>query len=189
MLISMPGICFSRDTSVDSLVLFRIWNYAKEHQLVTNGVQRNVYAACTFKTNRRNPTLFLVPTMYSIAKGERQFVVESYYKMKFRDAFQYDLSRQVFSSTIPHNRTVMPTMLQYMTPNLYDETLYPDKMLSLFITGIASSTNTASSPSPIHCSLSASVHARTIRNLSRGEHLSTSRAGVSTPYPLKVSST
>lgn len=128
----MPGICFARDRSIDSLVLFRVWNYAKNHEQASNGVERNVYMTYTFKTNRRNPTLFLVPTMYSIAKGEKEFVGEAFYKMKFRNAFKYDLKRQVVCGTIPHNRTVMPNMLQYMTPNLYNETLYDDKMLSPF---------------------------------------------------------
>ena len=128
----LPGICFARDRSIDSLALFRVWNYAQNHQQASKSVERNVYMAYTFKTDRRNPTLFLVPTMYSIAKGSREFVGESYYKMKFRNAFEYDLNRQVFYSTIPHNRTVMPNMLQYMTPDLYNETLYDDKMLSPF---------------------------------------------------------
>ena len=128
----LPGICFARDRSIDSLVLFRIWNYAQNHQQTSNSVERNVYMSYTFKTDRRNPTLFLVPTMYSIAKGSREFIGESYYKMKFRNAFEYDLHRQVYYSTIPHNRTVMPNMLEYSTPDLYNETLYDDKMLSPF---------------------------------------------------------
>ena len=132
MTILMPSICFARDRSVDSLVLFKVWNYAQNHQQTSKGVERNVYLSYTYKTERRNPTLFLVPTMYSIAKGAREFFGEAYYKMKFHDAFHYDFHRQVICSTIPHNRTVMPNMLQYLTPNLYNETLYDDKMLSPF---------------------------------------------------------
>lgn len=143
MTILMPSICFSRDRSIDTLVLYRVWNYANQHQqastsLKQNAAQKddsaskNVYIACTFKTNRRNPTLFLVPTMYSIAKGDKEFIAEAYYKMKFRNAFQYDLHRQVVYGTIPRNRTVMPNMLQYMTPNLYHETLYNGQILSPF---------------------------------------------------------
>lgn len=132
MITLMPSICFSRDRSIDTLVLFRVWNYAKNHEQKDVSVERNVYMACTFNTNRRNPTLFLVPTMYSIAKGDRNFVSEAYYKMKFHDAFHYDMHRQVISGTVPHNRTVMPNMLEYLTPNLYNETLYKDKMLSPF---------------------------------------------------------
>ena len=103
MITLMPSLCFSRDRSIDTLVLFRVWNYAKNHEQKDVNVERNVYMACTFNTHRRNPTLFLVPTMYSIAKGERNFVSESYYKMKFHDAFHYDMHRQVIAGTIPHH--------------------------------------------------------------------------------------
>ena len=128
----MPGTCFSRDRSIDSLLLFRVWNYTQNHQQSTDGIEKNVYMSYTFQTKRRNPTLFLIPTMYSIAKGAREYVGEAYYKMRFHDAFRYDLHRQVLCGTIPHNRTVMPNIFQYMTPDLYNETLYGDKILSPF---------------------------------------------------------
>ena len=132
MITFMPSICFSRDRSRDSLLLFRVWNYTQNHQQSTDGIEKNVYMSYTFQTKRRNPTLFLIPTMYSIAKGAREYVGEAYYKMRFHDAFRYDLHRQVLCGTIPHNRTVMPNIFQYMTPDLYNETLYGDKILSPF---------------------------------------------------------
>ncbi len=132
MVTFMPSICFARDRSVDSLVLFRVWNYAKNHPSTTEEVVKNVYMSYTFKVNRRNPTLFLIPTMYSIAKGDREFVGESYYKMRFHNAFQYDIRRQVLCGTVPHNRSVMPSIFEYATPDLYNETLYQGKILSPF---------------------------------------------------------
>ena len=132
MVTFMPSICFARDRSVDSLVLFRVWNYAKNHPSTTEEVVKNVYMQYTFKVNRRNPTLFLIPTMYSIAKGDREFVGESYYKMRFHNAFQYDIRRQVLCGTVPHNRSVMPSIFEYATPDLYNETLYQGKILSPF---------------------------------------------------------
>lgn len=132
MMTFMSSICLGHNKSIDSLILFRVWNYASQLKQIEGGIEKNVYVASTFKTNRRNPTLFLVPTMYSIARGEREFVGEAYYKMKFYDNFKYDTRRQVVCGTIPHNRTVMPTMFDYIAPNLYNETLYDDKILSPF---------------------------------------------------------
>lgn len=132
MMVFMPSISFGRDRSLDSLVLFRVWDYAKTHYQTVSKTERNIYTATTFKVNRRNPLLFLVPTMYSIAKGEREYVGEAYYKLKFHDVFKYDLHRQVVCGTIPHNRTVMPTTLDYIVPNLYNQTFYDDKILSPF---------------------------------------------------------
>ncbi len=132
MMTVMPSICFGRDRTIDSLVLFRVWNYAKKYQQTVDSTEKNVYMAYTYNTKRRNFSLFLVPTMYSIAKGEREFIGEAYYKLKFRDALRFDLHRQVVTGTIPSNRMVMPNMLEYTTPNLYNETLYDDKILSPF---------------------------------------------------------
>ncbi len=132
MMTFIPNICFGRDLSIDSLVLFRVWNYAKEHEYFGKNAERNVYTSFTFNTKRRNPTLFLIPTMYSIAKGDREFVGEAYYKIKFHDAFKYDIHKQVVCGTIPRNRSVMPNMFEYIAPNLYNETLYDDKILSPF---------------------------------------------------------
>ena len=124
MMTLMPSICFSR-TSLDSLVLNRIWNYRRNYSQSVGGMEQNMYLRCTYGTDRRNPTLFLVPTMYTIAQGERAFIGESYCKMKFRDINDYDLQRQVVCGTIPRNRFTMSTMAKYFTPNLYGISIYP----------------------------------------------------------------
>ena len=131
MTIFMPGICFSRDRH-DTLAIERVWEYAAKYQESREGIEQNVYMIYTFNTIRRNPTLWLVPTMYSIAKGDRSYVGEAYFRMKAHDNGHYDFQRQVFCSTIPHNRHVMPSIMQYITPDLYNETLFGDDVLSPF---------------------------------------------------------
>jgi len=127
----MPGICFA-DDAADSTLLHRIWNYRRNFSQPVNGLQQNVYMRYSFSTERRNVLLFLVPTMYVLAKGDRDYIGESYCKLKFRDIYDYDQQRQVVCGTIPRNRTAMPAMLEYITPNLYNETLYPEHLLSPF---------------------------------------------------------
>ena len=65
-----------------------------------SGYASNVYVKRTFSCWKRNATLWLVPTMYSIADGDRVFIHESYNRMKFNDIHVYDINRQVVSSTI-----------------------------------------------------------------------------------------
>ncbi|MBQ4388116.1 MAG: hypothetical protein II822_11015 [Prevotella sp.] len=126
----MPGICFAQDA--DSTVMNRVWNYYRNFSQPVAGLHQNVYMRYSFSTERRNPTLFLVPTMYVIAKGERQFIGESYGKMVFRDIDDYDLQRQVVCGTIHRQRMAMPALLESMTPKLYDTTIYPEHLLSPF---------------------------------------------------------
>ena len=70
-----------------------------------------------------------------IADGDRHFVGESYCKLSFRDADEYDVKRQVVCGTIPRQRTAMPAMLEFSTPDFYDDTLYPEHVLSPFFKG------------------------------------------------------
>ena len=70
----MPGISFARDRSRDSMVICRMWEYNERFGKSINGVEKNIYTTYTFTTERRNPLLYLVPTMYSIARGERRFI-------------------------------------------------------------------------------------------------------------------
>jgi hypothetical protein len=131
MMMFMPSICFASD-SADSLLLHRMWSYYDTYAESREDTEQNVYMVYNFKTEHRNALLFLVPTMYSIAKGDKQYVGEAYCKLKYKSDNEYDLTRQVICGTIPRNRKVMPAMLDFMTPNIYNETLYPDHMLSPF---------------------------------------------------------
>ena len=130
MMIFMPSMCFSAKS--DSTLLSRIWNYHRNYTRSVKGLEQNIYLCYSFTTERRNPTLFLVPTMYVIAKGDRRYIGESYCKIKFRDTNDYDLNRQVVAGTIPRQRTAMPAIFQSITPNFYEETIYQGSMLSPF---------------------------------------------------------
>lgn len=130
MTLFMPSILFSQNT--DSDILNRIWDYRRNFSQPVGGEEQNVYLRYSFGIDKRNLTLFLVPTMYVIAEGERQFVGESYCKMRFRSNYDFDLQRQVVWGTIPRNRMAMPAMQEFMSPNLYDVSLYPNHLLSPF---------------------------------------------------------
>lgn len=116
----------------DSLLINRIWDYRDLYATSVDGTEQNIYLRYTFGSEKRNPTLFLVPTMYTIAKGEREFIGESYCKARFRDINDYDLHRQVVCGTIPRNRFTMSAMVRYITPNLYGISIYPESLLSPF---------------------------------------------------------
>ena len=127
----MSSISFGR-VRTDSVILHRMWSYNCLYGKSVEGKEQNVYMKYNFYAQRRNPSLYLIPTMYSIAKGDKNYFGEVYCKMKFRDVSDYDINKQVVCGTIPHNRNVMPTMLQFITPNIYEESIYPDQLLSPF---------------------------------------------------------
>ena len=130
-MVFMPSICFANRTA-DSLLINRIWDFSRNYSEPVNGVEQNLYLRYTFGSQRRNPTLYLVPTMYTIAKGERDYIGESYCRIKYTTPSDYDLHRQVVCGTIPRNRFTMSAMVHYITPNIYGISIYPESLLSPF---------------------------------------------------------
>ena len=131
ILTSVPSIIFAKGKK-DSLILNRIYEYAQFHMPFTDSVQDNVYVKFRFDVDRRNPTLWLIPSMYVLAKDERQYIRETYNRLAYRNEHEYDVISQVKSGTIRHNRKAMPTLLDMITPKIYDVALYNGYMLSPF---------------------------------------------------------
>jgi len=120
------------DGRLDTLVLRNVFDYQKKYAVGVEGFQSNVYVKHVYETHKRNATLWAIPSMYAIAKGQRTFVSEQYSRYTFRDVGDYDNRRQVYFTTIPRHRRTMPVLLEFLTPNLYDATIYGDHILSPF---------------------------------------------------------
>ena len=131
MMSLMPGVSYAL-SAADSTGLQRIWSYRRNFAEAINGQQQNVYMRYGFDIDKRNALLFLVPTMYVIAKGDRHYVGESYCRVQFRDKYDNDIHRQVVWGTIPRQRTAMDYMVEFSTPRFYDVTLYDEHTLSPF---------------------------------------------------------
>ena len=114
------------------MLLERLWSYRQNYTEDISGVERDAYLVYEFGSKRRNPLLFLIPTMYSIAKGNKQYLSEAYCKVKFNSDKDYDLEREIVYGTIPSNRRVMPALFELTTPVIYSEQLYQDRLLSPF---------------------------------------------------------
>ena len=122
-----------KDTFCDS-VMNRIFDYPN-HIDTTLEAPQSTYAYTKFvmRTNHRNFTLALVPTMYAVAHGAgRQFMGEYYSKQSFDRHHVQDSRRLLYVSTIPHRRNTMTSVLNYLTPDVYGEQLFQENILSPF---------------------------------------------------------
>ena len=97
----------------DSLAKELMFNYSQTTgDSAMAGYQTNVYIKHLYQTLQRNFTLWAVPSMYAIARGQRAFVSEEYSRLTFKGNGEYENRRQVYYTTIPHNRRTMPTLLR-----------------------------------------------------------------------------
>lgn len=127
----MPSFIFAMVTT-DSLVMDRIFSYKRNLAPDINGFTDDFYLKYTFRTVRRNPTLIFVPSMYSIARGNRNYIGENIGKITFKSIDNYSIEQKTMKSTIPHNRKAMDVMMKFIIPNLYGISLFDKYMLSPF---------------------------------------------------------
>ena len=133
----MAGIlfCVSGYTGAkekDSLILEKIFNYREANLFEFQSLEDNIYTKYRFNVEKRNFALWLIPTTYVLAKDPREYVREAYSKVEFTDVHHFDINSQVLSGTIRKNRRAMPTLIDYMTPNIYDVDFYEGHVLSPF---------------------------------------------------------
>lgn len=131
MFIFMPAISFSKEKSDSISVLDKIWSYKRNFAHHLDGENNNMYLRYTLNTERRNPTLFLVPSLYSFARGDRLYISEIYGKMEQKENHEFTIKPQIVSNTIPHGQ-ISEAFTDYLTPTLYEATIYEDGILSPF---------------------------------------------------------
>lgn len=116
----------------DSLVMNRLFDYKEKYTHDIKGFSTNVYTKHLYQIHKRNISIWAIPSMYTIAHGQRSFVSEIYSRFTFNDVDDYENKEQVYYTTIPRNRRTMTVLRDYLMPNLYGVTLYKDHVLSPF---------------------------------------------------------
>lgn len=116
----------------DTLILNRIYEHPVMRLPLDENYRDQVYTKIRFNVERRNPTLWLIPTMYVLAKGQREYIRETYSEVAFHTLPDFRIDRQLVAGTIRRNRKTMPTLLDFITPQLYQTALYKGHMLSPF---------------------------------------------------------
>lgn len=134
ILLCISGNIFSKQVTDKGLeTLNLIFSYRDKHIVTSDTTETQVYLKHAFKTiGKRNATLMLVPSMYSIAKGHRNYIGETIGRARVLGHRIIDMTPQLTISTIRKNRKVMPVIIEYATPNIYGEQLFGDNVLSPF---------------------------------------------------------
>lgn len=111
----------------------RVYAFAASVDTVgSDSAESRAYVKYRLMTNRRNLVLLSIPTMYAIAhSGEREHAGESYYRLTVKGG-DIQMKRLATHSTIPHNSDVMPSLMKYLTPRIYSETIFNKAVLSPF---------------------------------------------------------
>ena len=131
ILTGMPGIVFGREKK-DSLILYRIHDYHLNHVNTIDSLRDNVYFKARYNIERRNPILKFIPSAHVFYHSDniRDYLRESYNNVIFTKNHKFDITSQVVSSNIRGNRRGISALLDLITPNLYEPTIYNNHILS-----------------------------------------------------------
>lgn len=105
---------------------------AKHKKGIYKPSEYSIYLKYHFDIEKRNPTMFLVPSLYTIAKGDRHYFGEIYGTLHNDTLGRSHISNQLRISTIDSNSKTMPVMFDYINPKLYHKTIFADNILSPF---------------------------------------------------------
>ena len=110
----------------------QMFKYASSVSRDIEGKMTDVYVKWRIHTDRDNPSLFLVPSLFVIAKGNSDYIEEYYSTIKFHDFATKEETQRVSNGTILHNRHTFPTVVQFFTPDIYAPTMFKASILSPF---------------------------------------------------------
>ncbi len=127
----MPSIVCAQSKAKSS-ILGKVLTYKERLGETQDTISTNLYVRFYFDKVKKNFLLTTIPTMYAIASEGKEYVGESYNDILISDGKVINSIRKINVSTIPSYRNAMTTMLQYLTPNIYNKTIFNDQILSPF---------------------------------------------------------
>ena len=131
MLFCMPVSVVGKEKN-DALILNRIYEYLKANRSEFKPLVDNVYMKFRYNVEKRNFGLWLIPNTYVLAKDPREYIRETYTKATFTDTHHFDVNAEVVTGTMRGDRIGMKTLLDFMTPNIYNMAFYDGHVLSPF---------------------------------------------------------
>ena len=131
MLFCMPVSVIGKEKN-DTLILNRIYEYLKANRSEFKPLVDNVYMKFRYNVEKRNFGLWLIPSTYVLAKDPREYIRETYTKATFTDTHHFDVNAEVVTGTMRGDRIGMKTLLDFMTPNIYNMAFYDGHVLSPF---------------------------------------------------------
>ena len=115
---------------VENMLLNRIFEYRNTAEMLCHDTVTNVYIRYYLNVEQRNPLLLMIPTMYVVAQGdEREFVGETWNTIEMKND-EANFVKQIHVGTIPHNRSTMKVIFNFLKPRIYDVWVLDNAILS-----------------------------------------------------------
>ena len=121
-----------RKTNVDNLLLDRIFDNGDSLLQSRNDTSLYIYHNFRIDIKKRNFILKLLPSMYPIARGRREYKGERLFRLIMSNGKIQDLRYMRSGGNVPRNKDVVSLMKVLLQPRIYDATIFDRFLLSPF---------------------------------------------------------
>lgn len=114
-------------------ILHRVFSYAAKIDSFHTDTLAGIYTKYRISIEKRNPLLMTVPSLFFVANsGKRNYLGETFQNVILTANKGYNFKNSISISTFPKKKQIMPVVLKYLTPTIYNTTIVDNILLSPF---------------------------------------------------------
>ena len=114
--------------SVGDSIMNHVRIFAPLYETIVSEYRAGLYIKGRMDIKKKNFILRYVPSMFSLQKGVRNYLLETYSELHFTSPNIYDQKVKAFMSTVKGDRG-LPGVLEYFNINIYSASLLKDERL------------------------------------------------------------
>jgi len=114
--------------SVGDSIMNHVRIFAPLYETIVSEYRAGLYIKARLDIKKKNFILRYVPSMFSLQKGVRNYLLETYSELHFTSPNIYDQKVKAFMSTVKGDRG-LPGVLEYFNINIYSASLLKDERL------------------------------------------------------------
>lgn len=124
------GDPWAHKMSVPDSIMHRLFQYAPFYANIVEEYNARIYLKGRLQVHRQNQLIKVVPSMFRLKKGVKDYVIESVGELHYTAPSIYDRKVIAMSSTLPRNGGKLTEAVDYMKINIYAPLMMGDKILS-----------------------------------------------------------
>lgn len=111
-------------------ILTNVIAHASLYEKMVDDYKADLYIKSKLEILKKNHLLKVVPSMFKLQKGVKEYISESVNSVHYTAPHIYDIKVKAISGTVPRYKGVARYTLEYFNMNIYSSSLLQDKLLS-----------------------------------------------------------
>lgn len=111
-------------------ILNNVMFFAPFYEKIVDDYKANLYIKGKMNVRKKNHLIRVLPSMFKLQKDVHEYIIESVNNIHYTAPSIYNMKVKAVSGTIPNNKNLSNSVMEYFNMNIYSSTLLSDKLLS-----------------------------------------------------------